>query len=290
MRVGRKRGGAMAQTMGRCWRGHTLLLVLAVLCSLTLAAQAATADSPPLGFYQATAIVTGTDLRQRPYGFANCLMQVLTKLTGKPKLRDDPAAKALADHAETLVEGFAYVDPRAAVLHHDDQGTYDRSHELTVRFKPEEVDAALGALGLAIWPGPRPLLTPVILVRTRDPDPYLLSLETPRGVDMRLSLVRIAAGYGVGVHFPTDGELAEWGVDTIGPPDPLGPADTHRVRVTGTLSFNIIEGGWTGSWWAEFDGVEHHWEIHRASYDQAFDSLASGAVELAAATGRPEDR
>ncbi len=277
----------MAQAIGRCWRGHTLLLVLAVLCGPAVAAQAETSDSLPRGFYQATAIVTGTDLRQRPYGFANCLLQVLMKLTGQPKLRDDPAVKALADHAETLVESFAYVDPRAAVLHHDDQGTYDRSHELTVRFKPKEVDAAIEALGLAVWHGPRPLLNPVILVRTRDPDVYLLSLETPRGADMRLSLVRIAAGYGVGVHFSTDGELAEWGVDTIGPPDPLGPADTNRVRVTGTLSFNTIEGGWTGSWWAEFGGVEHHWEIHRASYDQAFDSLASGAVELAAGTGSP---
>ena len=264
-----------------------MLLVLAVLCGPAVAAQAETSDSLPRGFYQATAIVTGTDLRQRPYGFANCLLQVLMKLTGQPKLRDDPAVKALADHAETLVESFAYVDPRAAVLHHDDQGTYDRSHELTVRFKPKEVDAAIEALGLAVWHDPRPLLNPVILVRTRDPDAYLLSLETPRGADMRLSLVRIAAGYGVGVHFSTDGELAEWGVDTIGPPDPLGPADTNRVRVTGTLSFNTIEGGWTGSWWAEFGGVEHHWEIHRASYDQAFDSLASGAVELAAGTGSP---
>ena len=279
----------MAQTAGEWRQAHVLLLATAVLSGLMVVARAETlpSDRMPAGFYQATAIVTGTDLRQRPFGFAACLMQVLLKLTGQPRIRDSPAVKALTDHADTLVESFAYVDPRAAVLHHDDQGTYDRSQELTVRFKPSEVDAAVGALGLTIWRGPRPLITPIILVRTRDPDAFLLSLETPRGADMRASMVRVAADYGVGIHFPTTGELAEWGVDTIGSPSPLGTAEKPQVRVTGTLSFNVIEGGWTGSWWTDFGGNQHHWEIHRASYDQAFENMASGVVELAADTGSP---
>ncbi len=270
-------------------RAHACLLAGLMLGIGVVAARAAPpeAGAMPPGFYQATAIVTGTDMRQRPLGFAVCLMQVLSRLTGQPAIRDNPAAKALAEHAEALVESYAYVEPRAAVLHHDDQGTYDRSHELTVRFKPAEVDAAVGALGLTVWRGPRPILVPVILVRTRDPDAYLLSVAAPRGGDLRASLVRIAGNYGVGIHFPTDTEMGEWAVDTIGPPNPLGPPAPQQMRITGTLSFNIVEGGWTGSWWTRVQGVEHHWEIHRAGYDQAFDSMVGGAVELAAATGSP---
>lgn len=36
-----------------------------------------TFGAEPSALYQATAIVTGTDLRQRPVGFARCLIEVL---------------------------------------------------------------------------------------------------------------------------------------------------------------------------------------------------------------------
>ena len=78
--------------------------------------------------YQATAIVTGTDMRQRPLGFARCLTEVLIKLTGVPDLANNPALATLSEHADALVTSFSYVDPRAGLLHHDDQGTYSRSY------------------------------------------------------------------------------------------------------------------------------------------------------------------
>ncbi len=241
----------------------------------------------PAGFYQATAIVTGTDMRQRPSGFADCLTQVMLKLTGQPTFRGNAAVTSLTEHADTLVDHFVYVDPRAALLHHDDQGTYDRPHELTVWFKPQAVDDAIERLGLSLWHKPRPVLVPIVLVRTKDPEPFLLSAEASQGVAMRAALVRIAGGYGVGVHFPTAGELAEWGVDTIGSPNPLGGPTDLRLRVVGTLSLNEKEAGWTGSWSLEWERAEHHWEIHGVSFDQAFENMAGGAVELAAGTGTP---
>lgn len=241
----------------------------------------------PAGFYRATAIVTGTDMRQRSSGFADCLTQVLLKLTGQPTIRGNAAVKSLTEHADTLVDHFVYVDPRAALLHHDDQGTYDRLHELTVWFEPSAVDDAIRLLGLSLWHEPRPVLVPIVLVRTKDPEPFLLSAEAPEGVAMRAALVRIASGFGVGVHFPTVNELAEWGVDTLGPPNPLGRPPELRLWVPGTLSFNVREMGWTGNWSLELKGVEHHWEIHGVSFDQAFDNMSSGAIELAAGTGSP---
>ena len=242
----------------------------------------------PLGFYRATAIVTGTDMRQRPTGFADCLLQVLLKLTGKPDIRGNEAVKTLLEQADTLVDRFDYVDPRAALLHHDDQGTYDRPHELTVWFKPDAVDDAIDHLGLKLWQDKRPTLMPVVLVRTKDPEPFLLSAEAPQGVAMRAALVRIAGSYAVGIHFPTANELAEWAVDTVGSPNPVtATTDPARLMVEGTLSFNVKNFGWTGSWTVGFAAIEHHWEVRGVPFDQAFEALVGGAVELSAGTGTP---
>jgi len=252
---------------------------------LALAATAAHAqDSAAL--YQATAIVTGTDMRQRPLGFALCLKEVLVKVSGAPALADNPAVASLAERADTLVASFDYVDPRAWFLHHDDQGTYDRSYELTVRFDPAKIDAALATLGAPPWRGPRPLLTPVILIR-RDEAPYLLSSQNPRGATMRETIIRLAGEYGVGVHFPTDEDLAAWGVSLIGTPEPLGPPDPTQLRITGSLNWSVRALGWVGTWHVHTADGDHAWEISGVGFDEAFANMVRGAVMLAHGTGTP---
>jgi hypothetical protein len=253
--------------------------------SLVLFASAARAQDDP-ALYQATAVVTGTDMRQRPLGFAETLTEVLVKVSGDPRLADDARVTALAEHAETLVAGYDYVDPRAWFLHHDDQGTYDRSYELTVRFDPAKIDAALHDLGAAPWRGSRPLLTPVIIVR-RDWAPFLLSADTPRGMDMRQTIVRLAASYGLGVHFPTDDDLDAWGVGLIGFPAPLGTPPPGQLQITGSLSLNIQAMGWVGIWHVWLNGHEHEWTIRGVGFDQAFADMVRGAVMLAHGTGTP---
>lgn len=245
----------------------------------------AASESPAL--YQATAIVTGTDMRQRPLGFQRCLAEVLMKLTGMPKLADDPAVVAVTDHADRLVAQFDYVDPRAGLLHHDDQGTYDRSYELTVRFDPAKVDAALQALGRAIWHGPRPLLNPVLLIRDREPTPFLLSAVDPRGNGMRQALTRSAGELGIGVRFPTDADLAAWATGLIGFPTPLADPPAGQAQVAGTLSWNVQALGWVGSWRMMSGGTEHTWAISGVTFDAALGNMVQGAVMLMAGTGVP---
>jgi hypothetical protein len=241
--------------------------------------------SPAL--YQATAIVTGTDMRQRPLGFARCLVEVLIKLTGQPDLASNPAVTSLADRAEAFVASYAYVDPRAALLHHDDQGTYDRSYELTVVFDPTKIDAALNELGIPLWRGSRPLLTPIILVRDKDLTPFLLSAENPRGADMRQAILRLAAEAGIGVHFPTEADLAAWEVELIGFPAPLGDPTPGLLQITGSMSWSVHALGWVGVWRVRLNGIEHAWEVSGVGFDQAFANMVRGSVELAAGTGTP---
>lgn len=258
---------------------------LAVAAMILGGAAPAQTRNPAL--YQSTAIVTGVDMRQRPLGFAECLTDVLVKLSGRPALRQDPRVKALATHADALVAHYDYVDPRAALLHHDDQGTYDRSQELTVYFDPDKVDAVLAKLGVPEWHGARPLLNPVILVRDRNPEPFYLTAETPRGVEMRAAMVRVASAYGMGVHFPTEAELAAGGLDVIGFPAPLREPGPGQLQVYGTLSFSLKALGWVGIWRARRGGHAVQWTIRGVGYDAAFADLVRGGVELAAGTGTP---
>ena len=77
---------------------------------------------PNIGaIYRADAIVTGTDMRQRPWGFAQTLREVLVKSSGDPR-------QELAAHADRYVACFDYADMMAGIPLHDDQGTYDRPH------------------------------------------------------------------------------------------------------------------------------------------------------------------
>lgn len=159
-------------------------------------------------------------------------------------------------------------------------------YELTVRFDPAKIDAELARLGAPPWRGKRPLLTPIIIVR-RNETPYLLSADTPRGVEMRQAIVQIAASYGVGVHFPADDDLAAWGVGLVGPPAPLGAPDPGQVRITGSLNWNVKALGWVGTWQVRLDGVAHDWQISGVGYDQAFADMVRGAVMLVHGTGTP---
>ncbi len=257
----------------------------AVTAAVWLPTSSSAAQSSAL--YQATAIVTGTDLRQRPIGFARCLVEVLIKLTGHPELATDPSVAGLAEHAEAFVASFDYVDPRAGLLHHDDQGTYDRSFELTVRFDPAKIDAVVANLGLAVWDSPRPLLNPVILVREREPTPFLLSVAAPRGAEMRQAASRFAGELGIGIRFPTEADLAEWSVSLFGFPAPLMEPAPGLARVTGTLSWSVRAMGWVASWRMVAGGAEHSWGMGGVGFDEALGGMVRGAVMLLAGTGRP---
>jgi hypothetical protein len=150
--------------------------------------------------YRADAIVTGTDMRQRPWGFAQTLREVLVKLSGDPRLKDDPRTARLAAHADRFVACFDYVDMLAAVPLHDDQGTSDRSHKLTVYFIPAEIDVLLARFGDKPWRGERPVVVPVLLVHGRNPPPYVLSAEIQAGEEQRGSFATAADQFGMDVR------------------------------------------------------------------------------------------
>ena len=264
----------------------------AVLALVLLAAASA---APPSRaqvtseLYQAVPIVTGTDMRNRPAGFAQALREVLVKLTGEPLLLRDPRVAELAAHADALVLSFDYVDQLAGVPRHDEQGTYDRPQDLTVRFDPARIDAALAALGEQPWRGARPVIVPVLAVRGFGA-PYLLSAETPAGADQRAAFANVAGEYGMAFRMPTEAELAAWGVTAGSFPVPRAASSPDQALVAGTLAFDETVPGWVGSWrmrWREFDYV---WRIAGVNFDEAFRDIVRGVARVASGHGAPAGR
>jgi hypothetical protein len=244
------------------------------------------------GLYRAYAIVTGTDMRQRPWGFAQCLREVLVKVSGEPRLKDDPRLEELAAHADQFVAAFDYLDLMAAYKKKDDQGSYDRPHKLTVQFDPAKIDAALARLGERPWRGERPVVVPVLLIRGPKPLPYVLSAEIPAGEEQRGAFANAAGEFGITARMPTEAELAEWGVtiehfpfSAAAPPAIASPSE---AIVVGTLEWSETLPGWIGSWQTRWRGIDHRWRISGVNYDAAFRDIVRGVVLLASGRGTPD--
>ena len=235
-------------------------------------------------FYQAYAIVTGTDMRQRPWGFAQCLREVLVKVSGDPRLKDDPRAVEAAAHADQFVKSFDYIDMMAGIPRKDDQGSYDWPYRLTVYFDPAGINGLLAKWGEKPWRGARPVVVPMLLVRARKPPAYLLSAETPAGKEQRGSLIEAASEFGVTVRLPSEAELAGWGVAVDRFPYAKAPPPSRapgEAIVVGTLEWSETTPGWIGSWRTRWHGADRAWGITGVNYDAAFRDIVRGVVLLA---------
>lgn len=269
--------------------GQSTLRSLLWLAAIIGATASPAAAQRRENLYQAVAIVTGSDMRSRPTGFAQCLREVLVKLSGEPRLRDDPRVGELAARAAPLVASFEYADQMAGIPIHDDQGTYDRPFNLTVRFDPERIDQALADLGEKPWRGERPVVVPAVLVR-RYSATYLLSAEDPAPIaaDQRGSLVERGEEFGMKVHIPTEAEFAAWGVTAKEFPSSQLPSPPDQALVAGTLQFEEAIPGWVGSWRMRWRGVDYAWHISGVNFDEAFRDIIRGVVRVASGHGAPD--
>jgi uncharacterized protein len=273
----------------RLWRKRfTLACALPLMWSAVATVRADGVDA----LYEADAIVTGTDMRQRPWGFAECLRDVLVKVSGDSRLKDDPRTNELAAHAERYVASFDYVDMMAGIKKNDDQGSYDRPHRLTVRFEPATIEALLAELGETPWRGERPRIVPVLLVRGPKPPAYVLSADNPAGDEQRGAFAEAARQLGMSVRMPTDAELAIWGANAehflFPGAVPADSASPHEAIVVGTLEWSETLPGWIGLWRTRFGGADHRWGIKGVNYDAAFRDIVAGVMRLASGHGAPK--
>jgi hypothetical protein len=287
-RFGRSRELHAMSHASRAFAARLLLVVTALLgCG-----SAGAADSDDL--YEARTIVTGQGEQSRRVGFPLCLEQVLVKVSGDPRLIGDPKVAALAEEAATFVADFAFRDRMAGIPVHDEQGTRDRPYDLTVRFDPAKIDAALRALGREPWRGPRPRVTVLVGVDIGE-TPYVLASDGRRGRDQREALADAATRFGIPIALPDEAALAAAGL-SYAKLQALDPGDldaTARalggdLALAGDLVWSAEALGWIAAWRMDAAGKSHRWQLRGVSFDDAFRTAMSGAAQILSGHGVPD--
>ncbi|MDI6837637.1 MAG: DUF2066 domain-containing protein [Rhizobiaceae bacterium] len=260
---------------------------MAILLFLVALPGTASAD----GFdelYSARTIVTGQGEKNRETGFRDCLDHVLVRVSGNQRLTHRPEMKALRERAGTFVRSFSYRDRLAGRPIHDEQGTYDRPHDLTCLYDPMVVDELLTSLGSRPWRDARPSLA-VFLDVQRGDSLYSVSPDDPRDAAMRESFALGAEPMAMRVSFPSSADVDAW---AAGPGAPelarTAKAAGAELALVGKLIWSDADLGWTGTWRLAAAGKEEYvWTVRGVNFDEAFRVAVRGAAQILSGNGPP---
>lgn len=220
----------------------------------------APAAAAPADLYSATMIVTGRDnLAERARGIQAAFPLVLTKVRADAEVGDRAVAEGLSRQAEALVSRLDYVDRKEGIQISDEQGTRERSFELTVHFDPRRIDGIVTGLGGEPWMGPRPQVAVTLVVRDGVSE-YLLTGASDRGYGQRLALRDGADALGMPIALP----------DTDG-------AAGSPVRLEGRMEMTPA-GYWNTGWHLAAAGLDERFTFENTTFDAAI----SGALRRSA--------
>ena len=274
---------AMQRTVGR---------LIPCMLSLTICFGAMTPASAN-ELYRARTFVTGQIEPNRSQGFAQCLTDVLVKVSGDPRLTSDTRLDEITAKAATFVRDFKYRDLMSGIPVHDEQGTRDRPYELSVSFDPGKVDAALRSLGREPWTASRPRVAVFVGVQ-HVATSFALAGDETRGPGMLEALADAATGVGIPIVVPDKALLATagFGVAMSRKASPSGLEAAAKtaggdLALLGTLTWSKTALGWIADWRMDFNGKTHGWQIRGVNFDDAFRSGMRGAVQILAGQGEP---
>lgn len=157
------------------------------------------------GIYEAEVPVNNQTDSERNNGFARALAQVLAKISGDRAATGRPGVGQELRRAKDYVAGYDYRQDQGV----SSTGTPTFKTMLVARFDRAKVDGIIGALGLPIWPQPRP--KPVVWLGIDDgKGPRLVSVG--QGNAARALLDRaVARGYRLGLPSGNAAEQAAVG-------------------------------------------------------------------------------
>jgi hypothetical protein len=276
----------MRQRSSASVRAPALLAVATLLALLS--------SSPVLAegnLYQGRFVTSGTSEDRRMPGFVACLGDVLVKVSGDAGLLHDPRVDALKQHADTYVASFSYRDLYTGIPLHDEQGSYDRPHYLTVDFDPAKIDTALAGLGLRPWTAERPKLAVFLGVQRYDKR-YVVTGDDPRDKAMNEAMAAAAGRFGLSAGFPPAAVIGGLDYAALVKDDnlpALAAAAGATLPLTGTLMWSDQAHGWLADWWLTADGHPHHWQIRGVNFDDAFRNGILGADQVLSGNGEPGD-
>ncbi len=153
--------------------GMMAWLLAGLLLAGTAAAQRVEGDTASgAGLYAAEVTVRSQGESEREAAFPRALAQVFGKLSGDRGVASRPGVSQELRRASQYVEGYDYRQDRGT----SSRGSPTYTTTLVVRFRPADIDAVAGALGLPVWPDPRP--KPVMWLAIDDGNgPRLVGLQ-----------------------------------------------------------------------------------------------------------------
>ncbi|MER9296059.1 DUF2066 domain-containing protein [Mesorhizobium sp. M0621] len=274
-------------------RFSRVALVAIGLIGICLAADPAVATTLE-DLYKSQTIVNGKYEKNRQAGFKRCLDAVLVRVSGDQRLPAKPEMAALRDKAGSFVAGFSYRDRMEGIPNHDDQGTYDRPHNLYCQYKPADIDPVLASLGSRPWLTERPRLA-VFLATERGTSHFALDADDERDVLMRESFSNAALPLAMQVTFPTAALLSQAGLDDqalrnaeVTKLDTIAKKAGADQALSGSLVWSDKELGWIADWRLAMAGKTYQWEVRGVGFDEAFRIAIRGAAQILSGNGQPK--
>lgn len=233
---------------GTLTRGGVLAAAALLVAAVIPVAPAAAADD----IYAATVIVTGRDnLAERARGIREALPLVLTKVSLDREAFSLVTEEGPIENPERLVSEYAYRDRKEGIQISDEQGTRDRSFELTVRFHAHKIDALLREAAIAPYHGQRPEIG-VALTIEDGMSRYLLTQVSQKGYGQRMAFSDEARTFGLSIRLPRD----------------EGDNPDTPVRLDGQMTVTA-SGYWETRWRAAGPGGEERFVLDATTFDAA---------------------
>jgi hypothetical protein len=265
---------------GAAWRAVALAALLSALPGPAPAQRVEGDRAAAEGIYQAEVQVRSQGEADRRAGFARALGEVFSKLTGDRNASDRPGVGDALRQAGDYVDSFDYRQDEGVS---QTTGAPVYSTTLIVRFDQEKVDGMAAALGLPVWPDPRP--KPVLWLAIDDGSgPRLVGVGKSAAARSVLDRA-VERGYRLGLPSGTAAEQAAVGAIWRGDAEAIA-AISARYSPPMQLIGKLYRGGdgWTADWtFVDHGKVLSSWSSSDRNARRAMADGADGAADALAA-------
>ena len=258
------------------WAWATALLLGTLLAATGAQAQRVEGDrAVAQGLYAAEVPVNSQNEAARNAGFSRALAEVLAKLSGDGAAASRPGVGRELRRAKEYVDGYDYRQDEGVSA----SGAPSFSSKLVVRFREEDVDGLAAALGLPVWPAPRP--KPVLWLAIDDGSgPRLVALAQN---NVARSVLQRAKQRGFSLGLPSGSAAEQAAVGAIWRGDVaaiarLSSRYSPPMQLIGKLYRS--KGGWTADWTFVDNGrVLSKWSGSEGDARRAMATGADGAAD-----------
>lgn len=258
------------------WAWATALLLATMLAATGARAQRVEGDRAiAQGLYAAEVPVNSQGEAERNAGFSRALAEVLAKLSGDRSAASRPGVGRELRRAGDYVDGYDYRQDEGVSA----SGAPSFSTKLVVRFRQDDIDGLASALGLPVWPAPRP--KPVLWLAIDDGSgPRLVALAQN---NVARSVLQRAKARGFSLGLPSGSAAEQAAVGAIWRGDTaaiarLSSRYSPPMQLVGKLYRS--KGGWTADWTFIDNGrVLSSWSNSEGDARRAMAGGADGAAD-----------